>query len=80
MKRRYNCVDGKAGKPQRAVLRLPIRQGERLRPVVASSYNEHEPAPAGPRPSYPESPWDKRLRHPWVWAYRRSHGDPGGGR
>lgn len=77
MKRRFNCVNGKAERTQRPVLRKsqkPQADGPQPEEVPEQS-DAREPAWRGFGANQPESPWDKRLHHPWVWTYRRVHGD-----
>lgn len=78
MKRRFNCVGGRV-----EVARHSTQQRSPQPQPKSATQSRPEPAShaditrislgAGDGAEQPESPWDRRLRHPWVWAYRRAH-------
>jgi len=92
MRRRFNCVGGKVESVQRpGGRRTQDSQPEKERPrrpqlkLVQSKRRQHESnkreeVRRDHHPEHAQSPWDSRLRHPWVWAYRRVHGSPTSGR
>lgn len=78
MKRRFNCVGGRV-----EVARHSTQRRSPQPQSMTATQSRPEPASraditrislgAGDSVEQPESPWDRRLRHPWVWAYRRAH-------
>gem|GEM_PF-3345644 len=76
--------DGSAAAEQAATRRHASRN--RTQPAqdgadhAYQQYARHEQRTtrhADPEAFLPQSPWDPRLRHPWVRAYRRVHGRHG---
>lgn len=87
MKRRFNCVAGKVQRASRSIESGAERSRTKVSQPEGSGREGAQPKRARPEPVHvqqqpprrqhsklPQSPWDPRLRHPWVWAYRRVHG------
>lgn len=85
MKRRFSCVGGtvKPDNPpeQRVRGTLRVNRGSQRSQPREAQPEQHE-RPTGskrrdPNRDHAQSPWDERLRHPWVRAYRYFNGDAG---
>lgn len=76
MKHRYVCVAGKVEKRRWSICRQAEQRREDVseKETMCRRGGKWDSAWRDYSAMGPESPWDPRLRHPWVWAYRRAHG------